>query len=124
MNPSKILTTSLLAALVALASPRNASAAESAVTGPNRSMLESGAWTLGVGYVPAHDAERDCPDCDHETLNKVLLVTDGVVQGVGALQIVGSFLFLETRSASAPNRTKAADVPNLRFVPARLDAGG
>jgi hypothetical protein len=38
----------------------------------------------------------DCSgDCSHETVNKVLLVTDGVFQGLGALQIAGSLLFPE-----------------------------
>src|SRR5687768_7526558 len=81
--------------------------------GPNRTLLRSGAWTLGLSYVPALvvgiesdlPADRyllvpvagpwldlgnrgDCDGCDRETLNKVLLVTDGVFQGLGSLQII------------------------------------
>jgi hypothetical protein len=116
------------------------------VVGPNRSMLRSGVWTLGLSYLPAAAvaiesslpaddnlyipvagpwldyAQRDCPSCEHENLNKVLLVTDGVVQGFGALQILGSFLFLETRSASATPRTASAEAsaPRVRITPAKL----
>ena len=96
-----------------------------AVTGPNRVMLHSGIWTLGLSYVPAlvvaissdqsYDkklyapvagpwldlASRECrTDCNHETVNKALLVTDGIFQGIGALQILGSFLFVETSTAA------------------------
>lgn len=117
------------------------------VTGPNRALLRSGAWTLGLSYVPAlvvaiqssEDADknlyvpvagpwmdlatRDCPSCDHETANKVLLVTNGIFQGIGALQIVGSLLFVETRSAAGGSLSRTAKVPPLKVAPARL-AGG
>ena len=145
----------LLAALVLVATAtRSAKAQESApardtisqVTGPNRAMLRSGLWTLGLGYVPpavvaiesplAEDdhlfipvagpwldyAERDCDTCNHEDLNKALLVTDGVVQGIGALQIIGSLLFLETRTVVARNQgsRRVASTPAFRLAPAKL----
>lgn len=113
--------------------------------GPNRAMLRSGVLTFGVAYVPsvivAVDSKlpaddkllipvagpwldygtRDCTTCKHETMNKVMLVTDGIVQGLGALQIVGSFLFLETRSSE---RTQTAGQRRgLKIAPAKL-AGG
>ena len=51
-------------------------------------------------------------DCGvNETVNKVLLVTDGVFQGVGALQILGGFMFPETRTV-----TRAAK-PGIHFTP-------
>jgi hypothetical protein len=119
-------------------------------TGPDRGLLRSGAWTLGLGYVPAlvvalesplpadrylyvpvagpwiDFARRDCDECRHEGLNQFLIAADGVVQGVGALEILGSFLFLErsvsTRPASA--RKSSGDTAlHLRFKPARV-AGG
>lgn len=150
MKRWKFVASSLLTAFTLLASVGVAGAEEARVTGPNRAMLKSGVWTLGVGYVPAlivaiesplpadrqlfipvagpwlDYANRDCDDCDNETLNKVLLVADGVVQGAGALQIVGSFLFVETRSASGQRRTTTAaeESPRLRFAPARLAPGG
>jgi hypothetical protein len=51
-----------------------------------------------------------------------MLVTDGVVQGIGALQILGSFLFLETRTDAAKARSghAAASSPAVRITPAKL----
>jgi hypothetical protein len=104
-------------------------------TGPNRAMLHTGLFTFGVPYVVSvivaaesdHQGDKnlyipvagpwmdfaqrgDCGNagqntCDTETGYKVLLVVDGIFQGVGALDIVGSFLFPETRTvATAPER--------------------
>ncbi len=115
-------------------------------TGPDRGMLRSGALTLSLSYVPAlvvgvasplpedryllapvagpwiDFAKRDCPGCAHETLNRVLLVTDGVIQGLGALEMLGSFFFVEhsvvTSPASLDNQKTA-----FRIVPNRM-AGG
>lgn len=116
--------------------------------GPNRALLRSGATTLGVAYAPALvvaiNSERKgddylyypvagpwldlshrekCATCKHETLNEVLLVTDGIFQGVGALQIVGSFLFPERRTTYSTKRlAKAAQPagPRLHVKPARF----
>jgi len=49
-----------------------------------------GPW-VDLGDRSGCDAGRT--ECDGETVNKVLLVADGIFQGVGALQIVGGFLF-------------------------------
>jgi len=117
-------------------------------TGPDRGLLRAGAWTLGLAYVPAvivgvasplpedrylfapvagpwiDYAKRDCSDCKNETLNKVLLATDGVFQGLGALQIVGSFLFVEHTVVSRPARLDAPrNALNLRVVPQRVSGG-
>lgn len=118
------------------------------VTGPNRALLHAGAWTLGLSYVPAlvvaiessqeadknlyvpvagpwiDLAARDCPTCEHETANKVLLVTDGIFQGIGALQVVGSLLFVETRSAALGTKARVAKLPPLQVAPTRLVDGG
>jgi len=108
-----IVLPALVAASVGLASIAHAhdTAAETESTGPNRTMLRSGVVILGLSYVPAFVvavtnsrsdddylfipvagpwldlAHRDCPPgpCNHETLNKALLITDGVFQGIGAL---------------------------------------
>jgi hypothetical protein len=93
-------------------------------TGPDRGLLHTGIWTLGLSYVPAlivgiesslpedryliapvagpwiDFAKRDCTTCGNEKLNKALLATDGVIQGVGALEILGSFLFIEHATVS------------------------
>lgn len=118
------------------------------VTGPNRALLHSGIWTLGLSYVPAlvvaiessegadknlyvpvagpwiDLANRDCPSCEHETANKALLITDGIFQGIGALQLVGSFLFVETRSVALDAKPHVAKLPPLQVAPARLAGGG
>jgi hypothetical protein len=156
-----------VAALVALAStlspaeawahPTHATAASARAervetSGPNRRLLTSGAWTLGVSYVPALvvaiKSERrgddylyypvvgpwldlghrgDCATCERETLNQVLLVTDGVFQGVGALQIVGAFLLPERRSVYTTSRRseKPAQAAGLRLRvrPVRVSGG-
>lgn len=116
-------------------------------TGPNRALLSSGIWTLGLSYVPAvivglesdldadrkllipvagpwlDYAERDCPNCKHETMNKVLLVTDGVLQGIGALQILGSLLFVETRPGTASNDRTTSAKSNFKISPTRFETG-
>lgn len=56
------------------------------------------------------DATRD--ECDGETVNKVLLVADGIFQGVGALQIVGGFLFPKKQVVA-----EAANKPGVRVAP-------
>jgi hypothetical protein len=99
-------------------------------TGPNRSLLHSGIFVLGVPYVTSvivatgssHSGDDNLyipvagpwmdlanrghcggfgeATCDNETTNKVLLVVDGIFQGIGALDIVGAFVFPETRTVS------------------------
>lgn len=46
--------------------------------------------------------DRDCPNgrCMGDTPNKVLLVVDGVFQGIGVLQVLGGFLFPTTRTVT------------------------
>jgi hypothetical protein len=119
--------------------------AEPASTGPNGTLLRSGVFTLGLAYVPAlvvaiesdvsadkhlyapivgpwfDLASRDeCRgDCDGETVNKVLLVTDGVFQGLGALQILGSFMWPET-STVAVSRADGSKLLSFRVMPANV----
>jgi hypothetical protein len=102
-------------------------------TGPDRGLLHSGIWTLGLSYTPAlivgiasslpadrylfvpvagpwiDFAKRDCTTCGNEKLNKALLVTDGVIQGVGALEILGSFLFIEHTTVSTARNDVSDD---------------
>jgi hypothetical protein len=123
MNAMKLLALGAAAcfsvahAVPAAAQQRRVDAVE--YVGPDRTLLRSGVWTLGLSYVPAlvvaiesplpadrylyapvagpwlDLAHRECSTCRHETLNKVLLVTDGIIQGIGSLEIIGSFLFIE-----------------------------
>jgi hypothetical protein len=99
-------------------------------TGPNRALIRTGVLVLGMSYVPAFIVASTNPrpdddylyfpvagpwldlanrqpcgtSCENESLNKALLVTDGIFQGIGALEIVGSFLFMETRVAATSIR--------------------
>jgi len=124
-------------------------------TGPNRALLHSGVWIFVLSYVPAvivaaesnrHGdknlyvpiagpwmdlAARDrCPSngsCKSDTLNKVLIVVDGIFQGLAALDIVGALLFPETRtttiSSSNPDASRPA-LPLVRILPAQFAANG
>lgn len=134
---------------------RTAPGERAAVRSPNRRMLRSGIWTLGLAYAPAAliagTSERPADTrlfvpvagpwmnladrgpcgassaCDKESFNKAMLVTDGIFQGLGALQIVSSFLFPETRSPLA-SRSGSSEVavakPRVKVMPARLKGGG
>jgi len=101
---------------------------ESITTGPNRPLLRSGIWILGLSYVPAvivaAESNRagdkhlyipvagpwmdlasrsNCPmnvTCSNETTNKVLIVADGVFQALGAFNILGAFISPEKRTVS------------------------
>ncbi len=149
-RPARALGIAGALALVTLApSPAAAQSRVDTVTyRPDRGLLRTGAWTLGLSYVPAlvvgvgsplpadryllapvagpwlDLAKRECPDCRNETLNKVLLVVDGVAQGVGAAEIVGAFLFVERTVTSRPaSKRTPSTALDVRFVPTRM-AGG
>jgi hypothetical protein len=110
-------------------------------TRPSQPMLSSGIFTFGASYIPAivvaaesrhpgdHDlyvpvagpwmdlGDRHCPVgalCEHEDLYKGLLIADGIFQALGALDIVGAFMFPETVTvtnharADAPRRIAIA----------------
>jgi hypothetical protein len=124
--------------------------------GPSRTLLTSGILTLGLTYgagalvaaTSNRDADHrmfvpvvgpwialanrgDCGgatgrSCDTETTYNVLIVADGIGQGLGAFMIIDAFLnperltFSRTRTAVAKPLTK----PTVRFSPASLPAGG
>lgn len=122
-------------------------------TEPNRAMLDSGVFALGVPYVTSiivgatsnHPGDKDLyvpvagpwmdlgdrhcafgTSCNHEGLNKGLLVVDGIFQGIGALQIVGAFLFPETitvSSASTEHHLALADVSHVQVGPSGVGSG-
>lgn len=115
---------------------------------PNRFLLRSGMFTLGAAYVPALvvaiESERaednhlyapvvgpwfdlaareDCRgDCSGETLNKVMLVADGVFQGLGALQVMGSFVLPETQT-TALRHPDGSPALAVSVLPAHLGRG-
>jgi hypothetical protein len=116
---------------------------------PNRYLLRSGLFTLGASYVPAlvvavtsgrsEDNHLYAPivgpwldlaarggcegDCDGETVNKVLLVTDGVFQGLGALQIVGALLLPEKPMVTVTS-SDGSPALALSVMPAHFGRGG
>jgi hypothetical protein len=114
-------------------------------TGPNMEMVGSGIGTFAISYLPAVvvgatsglDADRTLfvpvagpwldltqrphcglvVSCGSEGAAKVLLITDGVFQAIGAISIVGGLLTTthETRTVHA------ADVgPTVRISPASV----
>jgi len=143
------LSAIVLGTALAVSKPAAAQARVDTVeySGPDRGMLRSGVWTLGLSYVPAlvvgiesplsgpgflrapgggpgiPSPRRDCPQCEHETLNRVLLVSDGVIQGVGALEILGSFLFTEHTVVHQAAALDQSPTFHLRLSPTRI-AGG
>jgi len=110
-------------------------------TGPNRELLRSGLFALGVPYLASvvvaatSDRPEDkhlyipvagpwldfanrgpCgragePSCDMETAYKVLLIGNGILQSVGALEIVGSFFFPETRTVTVKSERRLLITP-------------
>jgi hypothetical protein len=122
--------------------------AEPAATLPNRFLLRSGLFTFGAAYVPAlvvaiesdraadnHlyapivgpwfdlAARGECEgECSSETVNKVLLVTDGVFQGLGALQILGAFVMPEARTV-AIHKNDGSPAVAFSVVPASFGRG-
>jgi hypothetical protein len=115
--------------------------------GPNSAMLSSGLFAFGVPYVASvivastsnYDPDKNLyvpvagpwidfanrgscggfgqRTCENETANKVLLVADGVFQGIGALEIVGAFLMPETY-------TVVATEPRVVVGPSRVGQSG
>jgi len=125
---------------------------QTSTTGPNQTLLHSGVWILGLSYVPvvvvaaesgrAGDknlyipvagpwldlaARRGCQpgiSCN-ETANKLLIVIDGIFQGIGALDIVGSFVFPETHTVtvtSSARRESSASSFSFRISPAQVSS--
>jgi len=117
---------------------------ESGAILPNPYLLRSGLFTLGAAYVPAlvvalessRSADNrlyapivgpwldlgDRGKCNggcgnRETVNKVLLVTDGVFQGLGVLQIVSSLL-IPTQHTLAMHNTDGSTAVAFQVMPA------
>jgi hypothetical protein len=99
---------------------------------PNRGLIWSGVAVLGTTYgistvvaaVSDKPADRALwvpvagpwidlgsrgrcrGSCNHEATNKVLLVADGLGQAIGALQILGGFLFPAKRTVTEVGRVQ------------------
>jgi hypothetical protein len=142
------------AAIICTTSPAHAqdTTVTTETVGPNRALLRSGIVVFGLSYVPAFVvastntrsdddylyipvagpwldlAHREpCGTCNGETLNKALLVTGGVFQTVGALEFLGSFLFMEkttVREVAAVKERPVADrKPTLTILPGSVASG-
>ncbi len=122
----------------------------SQATGPSWAMVGSGLAIFGLSYAPVTivgaasglNADRalfvplagpwidltqrpGCApgtSCNAENTDKVLLVVDGIFQGIGALTVVGGLLTTAHRTKTV---TRTADLrPTLRLSPAQLGHGG
>jgi hypothetical protein len=116
---------------------------------PNRALLMTGLILGGVPYVGSvavaatsgHPGDSNlwipivgpyidvanrggCPasgSCAGETGNKALLVTDGVIQTIGAIEILGSFIFSDTVRTTAVVTTSSG--ASVTFAPAKVGPG-
>jgi hypothetical protein len=116
---------------------------------PNRGLFMSGLVAGGVPYIASivvaatsgHPGDRDlwipvvgpyidvgdrggCPasgGCGTETLDKGILIVDGIIQSVGALEILGAFIFPESVRVTTVSSSSGAGVT---FVPARVGDRG
>jgi hypothetical protein len=122
-------------------------------TGPNQTLLHSGIWIFVLSYVPAvivaAESSRSgdknlyipvagpwmdlatrgacAPNvaCNNETVNRVLIVVDGVFQGLAALDFVGAFVFPETRTVTTSSSERAQlrlSSPSIRVLPVQVGA--
>lgn len=123
----------------------------SEATGPSMAMVGSGVVIFGLSYIPAViagstsglPADRTlfvplagpwidltqrpgCPasssSCNGETTDKVLLVTDGIFQALGALTVLGGFL--DTAHETKTVQRAAVLEPTVKVSPASMGAGG
>jgi hypothetical protein len=121
----------------------------SGYNGPNRVLLSVGLATFGLAYTPAVVVAAESSlntdkalygplvgpwidlgnrpgcglrvSCDLEAVNKVLIATDGVFQGLGALAFASSFVFPEHRKTVVVG---AGQGPTWQVLPARFGVDG
>jgi hypothetical protein len=139
------------APVVVQPSGRTSSETVSGQYGPNRTLLTSGLLIFGIPYISSvivagsssHSGDNHlfvplagpwidmgdrggCPPsstaCDNETTNKVLLGADGILQAVGAFEIIGAFAFPETRTVTTVPAT--AYTPALTLTPSKVGRNG
>ncbi len=135
----------MLAACVAIAGTLSGTADaqhETQGAGPNPHLFVTGLVTTGVAYTPAVIVAMNSPRPEDDYLyapfagpwldlanrdpegdnkfNKTLLVVDGIVQAIGALELMASFMFVsDSSSATVEDETFTA-----HLVPTRMDNGG
>lgn len=137
------------AAVVAEPAPAATTESADAYTGPNRRLIASGLITFGASYIPAlivagtSDTSADhhlyvpivgpwldlgdrpgCGSghigCDTETTDKVLLVVDGIFQGIGAVTTVWGFLSPERHEVV---KTAEPEKPSVHVSPTSVGSG-
>ncbi|MGH7434385.1 MAG: hypothetical protein ACRENE_01790 [Polyangiaceae bacterium] len=120
-------------------------------TGPSMIMVGSGVIIFGLAYLPAVvvgassglDADHTlfvpiagpwidfaqrpgcspASQCNAENTNKVLLATDGIVQALGALTVIGGFLTPAHETTRVRSR-RSAPALTLHVLPAQVGASG
>ena len=119
-------------------------------TRPNRFLLMSGLVIFGAPYVASvgigaashHDGDGNlvvplagpwidlaqrpqCPsntDCTTENVNRGALIADGVVQTIGALEILGSFVFPQTVDVASIHSKD--ETRGIGFTPSKVGPSG
>jgi hypothetical protein len=119
-------------------------------TRPNSAMLSSGIVGVAVPYLASvvvgaesnHPGDRNLfvpvagpwmdfgdrhcqvgATCNHEGLYKGLLIADGLFQGLGALEIVGAFLFPERVTVTSARRSTPLRTAGVHFTPTSVGGG-
>jgi hypothetical protein len=112
--------------------------------GPNAFLFHSGLVTTGLSYTPAlvvavnSDRSEDkylyapfvgpwldlASRDDDSKVNRTLLVVDGVFQTIGAIQLIASFMFIESGSGDVASSDDDAIVSEAAVAPARFASDG
>lgn len=113
-------------------------------SGPNAFLLHSGLITTGLSYTPAlvvavnSDRSEDkylyapfvgpwldlAARDDDSKLNRTLLVVDGVFQTIGAIQLIASFMYMDSGSNDVASSDDDSIVSQTAVAPARLAEDG
>lgn len=117
--------TLLMTGLVLFGAPYVASVGVAATSGHtgdgNLAVPVLGPW-LDMGARPGcSDSGNGAPDCGTETGNDVLLAADGILQTVGALEIIGAFVFPEHYDVTTITTGKNTQ---MTFTPSRVGYAG
>ncbi len=95
-----------------------------AVAASSRHVGDSNLWIPIIGpYIDVAN-RGGCPasgSCPGETGNKALLITDGVIQTIGAIEILGSFIFSDTVHTTATVTTSSG--ASVTFAPSKIGPG-
>jgi hypothetical protein len=148
-DASGVLPTSAPPAAVEAAPTADAVTTQTASTGPEMRAIAGGIFAFGVSYgfalgvaaTSGHQGDNhlyvpivgpwldlrdrgNCPQaasCGNETAYGALIVADGVLQTIGALFVVGGFVFPTTRNVTTVTATMA---PTVQITPVEYAHGG